>query len=552
METSSLIAQLVQLQEKVSLLHQLSHSDSSDSLLPKETIAELSRQLSQMLLQISATPVEPVVETLPLHAVLEQSPVAVALSDPVAERYLWANAALKKLLGHSVGQLKHHSWQELLVTPVVLGREVAVLSGQVKIQPLRSVQIIASPLIGADERLLARLIIVVPIDFEHSDPSVARTVDQLLLQQMSWQVEQQKQLRQTVNRIRQSLNLKTIFSAAVKEAGQLLKADWSLLVEYDADRQTWRQVAQYSPQNRPLSALRLSEKRLHLLPQLESKRPLQVNLSTLEMASAHAVWLSYFPGSWLLMPIHLPPQPPELQLSDLWGLLALGYESLSADWNDNQALFVETLGQETAIAIRQSLLYQQLQRANQELQALALTDSLTQIANRRQFDRHLAHEWQRLTREQKPLSLIICDIDYFKRYNDRYGHPAGDRCLVQVAQAITRASKRPADLVARYGGEEFAIILPNTHTRGAHRVANQVRQGIESLGILHPDSDVSDQVTVTMGIASAVPSRNVGMQELLQAADLALYHAKQQGRDRIYVHAHYIYPESAIARNVEG
>ena len=130
----------------------------------------------------------------------------------------------------------------------------------------------------------------------------------------------------------------------------------------------------------------------------------------------------------------------------------------------------------------------QLQEANQELQRLANLDGLTQIANRRRFDQVLQEEWQRLAREQQPLSLILCDVDYFKSYNDTYGHQAGDDCLYSIAQTIRQSVNRPADLVARYGGEEFVIILPNTHVIGAEVVAKIIQQKVQDLKLVHAQS----------------------------------------------------------------
>lgn len=137
--------------------------------------------------------------------------------------------------------------------------------------------------------------------------------------------------------------------------------------------------------------------------------------------------------------------------------------------------------------------------ANRELLLLAHLDGLTQVANRRRLDAYLNQEWRRLSREKLSLSLILCDVDHFKRYNDRNGHQAGDDCLQQIAQAINRVVKRPADLVARYGGEEFAIILPNTTVEGATTVAEVIRAEIQQLRILHNDSDSSELVTVSLG-----------------------------------------------------
>jgi diguanylate cyclase (GGDEF)-like protein/PAS domain S-box-containing protein len=174
-----------------------------------------------------------------------------------------------------------------------------------------------------------------------------------------------------------------------------------------------------------------------------------------------------------------------------------------------------------------------LKKTNYTLQRLANIDGLTQVANRRRFDEWLRQVWRQLTREQVPLSLIFCDVDHFKLYNDTYGHQAGDNCLQQVAQAISRQVKRPADLVARYGGEEFAVILPNTPGEGALAVAQTIRQEIHSLKIPHAQSRVSEYVTLSLGVVSMVPTQGLSPEDLISNADKALYKAKEQGRDRI-------------------
>ncbi len=172
-----------------------------------------------------------------------------------------------------------------------------------------------------------------------------------------------------------------------------------------------------------------------------------------------------------------------------------------------------------------------LQQANLELRRIANTDSLTQIANRRCFNETLEQEWQRLKREQQPLSLILCDIDYFKQYNDRYGHPAGDACLQQVAQAISRCINRPADKITRYGGEEFAIILPNTDQEGAITIVETIQKTLECLQIPHATSAIAEHITLSLGIACLIPTLISSPQDLIADADAALYQAKQQGRD---------------------
>jgi diguanylate cyclase (GGDEF)-like protein/PAS domain S-box-containing protein len=174
-----------------------------------------------------------------------------------------------------------------------------------------------------------------------------------------------------------------------------------------------------------------------------------------------------------------------------------------------------------------------LQQAMWELDRLATLDGLTQVANRRRFDSYLMQEWQRLARTLQPLSLILCDVDYFKRYNDHYGHQAGDLCLQMIAQAMDKVAKRPADLVARYGGEEFAILLSQTDRAGAEQVAEALRWAVQALAIPHDTSQVSQFVTMSIGIATMLPLQHQLPEELIKRADQALYLAKEQGRDRI-------------------
>jgi len=184
-------------------------------------------------------------------------------------------------------------------------------------------------------------------------------------------------------------------------------------------------------------------------------------------------------------------------------------------------------------ALRES--QQQLANANIELQRLNALDPLTGIANRRGFDSTLASEWLRAQRDRKPLSLIIGDVDCFKGYNDSYGHPAGDLCLKKVAAILTGQLKRPADLAARYGGEEFAIILPDTTAEGALALAEACRRQLQAQAIANSAGDAG-VVTLSLGVATVVPSVDSSAAQLIAHADDAMYQAKKSGRNRVCQH----------------
>jgi diguanylate cyclase (GGDEF)-like protein len=173
------------------------------------------------------------------------------------------------------------------------------------------------------------------------------------------------------------------------------------------------------------------------------------------------------------------------------------------------------------------------QKVEMELQELAKTDTLTQIANRRHFDELFAREWLRQARANRPLALLVADIDYFKQYNDKLGHPEGDLCLVRVARGIQEGIFRPGDFVTRYGGEESAVILTETDLDGALLVAERIREAVENLKIEHPASPVSRWVTASVGVSAAVPTRDGDPEMLLHSADQALYEAKSAGRNCI-------------------
>jgi diguanylate cyclase (GGDEF)-like protein len=185
-------------------------------------------------------------------------------------------------------------------------------------------------------------------------------------------------------------------------------------------------------------------------------------------------------------------------------------------------------------------------RLHDELRALAITDPLTNLHNRRHFDIVCGTEWERARRDHRPLAVLFIDVDYFKSYNDYYGHRAGDDCLAVVGKAVGQSLQRPADLAARYGGDEFVVLLPDTDTDGALDVARRLLAAISALDLPHEASSFT-RVTSSIGVAQLVPGPNHSFQELLGRADRALYAAKEAGRNRVMVAPTYLF-DQRVAR----
>jgi diguanylate cyclase (GGDEF)-like protein/PAS domain S-box-containing protein len=187
----------------------------------------------------------------------------------------------------------------------------------------------------------------------------------------------------------------------------------------------------------------------------------------------------------------------------------------------------------------------------EKLATLAIEDGLTGLANRRRFDERLLEEWGRAYRDGTSLSLLLIDVDHFKKFNDEYGHPAGDECLRSIAGVLTAEARRAPDLAARYGGEEFVMLLPNTDAAGCARIGNRIRSALGKLGMPHRQNLPSGQVTVSLGGAVCRPGaeRSADPASLVEAADRALYAAKDGGRDRLVMAAQVVtLPVASAAR----
>ncbi len=354
-------------------------------------------------------------------------------------------------------------------------------------------------------------------------------------QTLQAQMARERLLASVIQNIRQSLDLKEILLTTVTEARQILQADRALIYKAEPDsageiisESDGPNVENLQQYTLPDDIFPLSHHELYRQGRIRSV----VDIEQDEMAACLIETLKWLGvKSKLVVPIVISTHNQSNSQDELWGLLVFHQCFAPREWNQSEIELIQQLANQVAIAIQQSHLYQQLQTANQSLEEMTITDCLTRIFNRRGFDQYLQKEWQRMLREQCPLSLILCDIDYFKNYNDTYGHPAGDGCLFQVARVMRCQVKRPSDLVARYGGEEFVIVLPNTDSVGATQIVEDIRKKLMAFNIPHKKSPVADRVTLSFGVATIIPQSCQSPQILVDKADQALYQAKENGRN---------------------
>ena len=323
------------------------------------------------------------------------------------------------------------------------------------------------------------------------------------LLQMHWtmkelqdKIKQEQLIAKITHKIRTSLNLEMILSTTVIEVRKLLKTDRVIVYRFQPDGSGYVIVESVSSEwDSMLGRIfkdtyffdkfeqcgdKYRQKNVYIIEDIDSAGISSCHMDLLTELQAKAN---------LVVPIE--------QENSIWGLLVVYECSNPRKWAKSDINLLTQLTNPLVMAIKQAELYQQLEAANQKLQQLASIDSLTQIPNRRSFDEVLEREWQRLQREQAPLSLILCDMDFFKNYNDTYGHQSGDDCLKEVAKILQQAAQRPGDLAARYGGEDL---------------------------------------TLSLGIATIIPQSSSSLTWLIAKADEALYRAKLTGRDRYVTH----------------
>lgn len=357
--------------------------------------------------------------------------------------------------------------------------------------------------------------------------------------------EQQHVLFNLITEIRETLDLDTLFKTTVREMRKTLQVDRVGIFQFDAGSQynSGQFVAEHvlpaydSAIATPVvdhcfggtHAAHYQEGRMQVLSDIYRSGLKDCHLHLLEQFQIKAQVIT-----------------PLIQRGSLWGLLCVHQCSQTREWKATEIQFIKQVAAQFSVALEHAELLtqyrtqaahldqalQELKQTNTKLERLMNVDALTQVANRRCFDNVIQREWKRLQRNGRTLSLILFDIDYFKSYNDQYGHLAGDTCLVNIAQAAQSVLKRPTDLLARYGGEEFAVILPETDHTGAIQIAREIQVAISRLKISHGTNSKQPFVTVSLGIASQVPLPNTSTGDLIARADEALYQAKDQGRNQ--------------------
>lgn len=392
----------------------------------------------------------------------------------------------------------------------------------------RTIRRFSSQIRDSQDRYFGRLYIFEDI--------TARKQAEAALQQ---QAERERTLYAIAQRIRQSLDLDEVLNTTVASVRQFLQTDRVIIYRFNPDgsgvvieesvAEGWMAIL-----NMQIADTYFMERQGQSYHQSTIKATSDIYAA--EFDPCHVELLERLQvRAKLVVPIlqnvRITDNMASGQENRLWGLLIAHHCSAPRQWHPWESTLLNQLATQIAIAIQQSELYQQLQVANQQLENLAMVDQLTQIANRRCFDHSLDHTWRRLVREKRPLSLLLCDIDYFKQYNDTYGHAAGDSCLKLVAQALKRTVQRSTDLAVRYGGEEFAIILPNTDSDGAVQVAQKIHEALQQLNLPHIASTVAQRVTLSIGMATVIPTTGMVPLDLIDAGDRALYQAKAHGRN---------------------
>ncbi len=350
-----------------------------------------------------------------------------------------------------------------------------------------------------------------------------------LEESLQYRNEKERLMYEISQNIRQSLALQEILQTTVSQVRDFLNTDRVIIYQFNDDNSGIVVAESCLSQSLSLLNIELDDRYFKKTKQIENEQYKIINVRDIYRANYSQSCLALLQAlevrALLIVPIVIDRR--------VWGLLIAHHCRGIRHWESIEEELLSQLSNQLSIAIKQSELHE-------EIKNLALLDGLTEINNRYCFERNLQIEWERLMRGNRPLSLILCDLDFFKQYNDTYGHTLGDECLKKVAKAIRRAAKRSSDLVFRYGGEEFVLLLPNTSSEDVITVVNRLRDEIYSLRIEHRASRVSSHVTLSMGVATMIPNPHAQPLDLINQADRALYQAKNSGRDRYFIYQNSI------------
>ncbi|WP_159788655.1 sensor domain-containing diguanylate cyclase [Sodalinema gerasimenkoae] len=373
-----------------------------------------------------------------------------------------------------------------------------------------------SPEQSADDRRLLG-IIATAIAIEEEQHRVAEALRR--------QMERERALSKLSHHIHRSLELSEILPATAKAVREFLGSDSVLICSLN-ERATQATVVAKATilDNPPLDQIVLEGFSLKTNCLEEYKQTQYVTQLQIKICHRYCELEGFEESKTHII-------APILQSTHLWGIIIAQHCRVHRQWTESEQEFLRQVATQLGIATQQSKLYEELKVANGSLQKLATIDGLTQVANRRQFDDFLAQSWQTSLEQQQPLGIILCDIDFFKPYNDTYGHQAGDDCLKQVAGAISETVTAEDSLVARYGGEEFVIVVNGAKYQRLITLVQEIRRAVESLQIPHRSSNAHPWVTLSVGAARLIPRREWTSEDLLRRADQALYEAKAEGRN---------------------
>jgi diguanylate cyclase (GGDEF)-like protein len=338
---------------------------------------------------------------------------------------------------------------------------------------------------------------------------------------LSRQVARERLVDEIAQHIHRSLDLDEILYTAASEVRHFLKTDRVVIYRFKSDWNGVVTVESKRPDIAPILYTHVEEPcfRQGYVELYRGGRVRAIDdVDKEDIDDCHRLLLKDFQvKANLVVPI--------LQNEALWGLLIAHHCREPRHWEEFDITLLRQLATQLGIAIQKSELHQQVKQ-------LSEVDGLTQIANRRRFDVYLKDTWVRQQRLQESVSLILADIDFFKQYNDVYGHPAGDQCLTVIANMLSLSVSRSSDLVARYGGEEFVVVLPSTDIAGAVTLAENIRKNIEQIRIEHRGSPFG-HVTLSLGVASMRAEPRITALSLVAKADEQLYTAKHSGRNRV-------------------